>query len=80
MSIPVDMDGGYSDEEILDRADTIIDEEKDRNGPRRYCFHPPYSDGHCATMVCSNYVNKCPKHSMSGRDYESCNHESLSFV
>jgi len=36
------------------------------------CPHQTYSDNHCAEMVCWNYVNKCPKHAPSGRDYYVC--------
>lgn len=36
------------------------------------CAHAKYGDGHCASMVCSNYVNKCPRHSTSGRAEVEC--------
>lgn len=43
----------------------------------RRCPHPKYSDGHCAEMVCWNYVNRCPRHAVSGRDYERCSREGV---
>lgn len=42
-----------------------------------YCNHPVYREGHCAEMMCGNYVSKCPKHGFNGSDHKYCNHESM---
>lgn len=42
-------------------------------GTGRYCIHDSYQAGHCAEMVCYNYINKCSHH--SGRAPHSlCSH------
>lgn len=37
---------------------------------KRHCGHKEYRDGHCGEMLCSNYVNKCPAHSITDRSVE----------
>lgn len=39
------------------------------------CYHTRYSNNHCPEYKCKNYVNRCPKHSTSGRDYDTCTNE-----
>lgn len=39
---------------------------------RRVCNHSKYSDAHCASMVCWNYVSRCPRHAASGSKNERC--------
>lgn len=34
--------------------------------PRVSCGHYEWHDGHCATMQCPNYINKCDKHGVGG--------------
>lgn len=41
------------------------------------CAHSHYSDGHCAEMPCSNYVNKCKRHSTYGMPNEPCTLETV---
>lgn len=37
------------------------------------CSHKPYDDlPHCAEMICDNYVNKCPRHSLWGEPDAEC--------
>jgi hypothetical protein len=38
-------------------------------------YHQPHYHGHCAEMLCRNYVNKCPLHSITGSTTATCNLE-----
>jgi hypothetical protein len=45
------------------------------NELRLSCGHREYRDGHCAEMVCSNYIQRCPRHGVAGKKSDFCLNE-----
>jgi len=39
------------------------------------CTHVKFAYNHCGEMLCRNYVNKCPRHSLTGSTTAVCNLE-----